>query len=311
MLTLDVYRTLADESRLRLLHVLSSGRFNVQELTSILELSQSTISHHLKVLQSCGLATVEREGTWAYYSLAEHGETDVPSLIAANFLEIAKSAQDRELQRVLSSDRKRIETVLAQRREMARSFFDRVAPSWRDLREDAGGRVEYLDALIKELDPGDRLLELGCGSGALFERILPRKGKTIGVDYSEQMLEQARSHLGSRASSVDLRLGYLEHLPLGDESVDTVVSHMVMHHIPHPLEALKDALRVLRSEGRLLILDLTAHQNELMRERFADLWLGFDPAQFKRWVKQAGFAGAHVKLLGAKKDAFILTAVKP
>jgi ArsR family transcriptional regulator len=66
---LPIFKSLADESRLRIVHALSHSTFNVQELTSILELSQPTISHHLKILQQAHLVSVSRQATWAYYSL--------------------------------------------------------------------------------------------------------------------------------------------------------------------------------------------------------------------------------------------------
>jgi ArsR family transcriptional regulator len=121
------------------------------------------------------------------------------------------------------------------------------------------------------------------------------------------MLEQARSTLGTRAAQVDLRLGYLEHLPIGDDSVDVALSYMVLHHLPSPPDALRDAARVLKPGGQLMIVDLLQHDNEIMRERFADLWMGFDPEEMKRWALSSGFQGAQLEILGNKKEVFLLT----
>jgi len=307
---LDTYRGLADESRLRILHILSHGHFNVQELTTILELSQSTVSHHLKILQQAHLADVHREGTWAYYSANGKNPNSVQSKISNHFLDLVRSASDQELSELIEADKNAINSILDKRREEAKRYFEQIAPAWRKVRESADGHASYLDELVAAIPSDLILLELGCGSGALFEKILPRKAGTIGVDYSQAMLDEARNNLGKQAKNVDLRLGYLEHLPLADQSVEIVAAYMVLHHVAQPLDALKDAHRVLKPGGKLAILDLCSHKNELMRERYADLWLGFSPKQFESWCETAGFSSCSSKVLGSAEEAFILTANK-
>ena len=66
---LTLFKSLADPTRLRLLHILHQGEFTVQELVEILAMGQSRVSRHLKILLDAGLLTVKREGTWAYYRL--------------------------------------------------------------------------------------------------------------------------------------------------------------------------------------------------------------------------------------------------
>ncbi|MBN8547935.1 MAG: metalloregulator ArsR/SmtB family transcription factor [Deltaproteobacteria bacterium] len=297
---LDVYKALADESRLRLLHVLSKGSFNVQELTTVLKVSQSTISHHLKVLQAVNLASAQKEGTWVYYTLPQNDPNSFVHQTAQLFLANTKqSAADIQL----AGD------IVNRRRDQTRHFFDSVAKNWKELRETQG--TESFFDIVKERIPSNAaFLELGCGSGPFLDKIVPRSGMTVGVDYSQGMLDEARRTLGSRASQVDLRLGYLEHLPIGDDSIDVALVYMVLHHLPTPVDALKDACRVLKPGGQLLIVDLVRHDNEYMRERYADLWLGFDPEEMKRWASSSGFADAKVEILGHKKEVFLLTTRK-
>ena len=308
---LETYKTLADRSRLRLLVILNRGHFNVQELTSILKLRQPTISHHLRVLQQIGLVQVQRQATWAYYTLSDDSPSpSIPNRIVKNFLEIIAETEDREFSRMLENDLERLRAVVAHRREQAKVFFDRIAPDWKHLRGSAGGADDYLEAIVRQIPDSCALLELGCGSGALLEKIVPRSGATFGVDYSQAMLDEAKMTLGNRAASVDLRLGYLEHLPFGDNSVDFIVSYMVMRHVPEPLEALRDAFRVMKPGGTLLIADLTNHEVEEMRSQYSDLWLGFDPSQFRRWVERSGFDISDVTIFGQAQDAFMLKASK-
>ncbi len=307
---LDAYKALADESRLRLIHILNQGYFNVQELTSILGISQPTISHHLKVLQSAGITTSYKEGTWTYHKLVSAHSDSLSPAVAYNFLELAASSSKNGHTAIFAKDRDAIGEILARRRDASHRYFESVASNWKEIRREAQGDTAYFSEL-EGLIPGDAtLLELGCGSGALLDALLPRSGKTIGVDYSRAMLEEAKRNLGEKSSGVDLRLGELEHLPLADNSVDIAVACMVLHHIAQPQRVLAEAARVVKKGGSLIVVDLMHHTNEYMRERFADLWLGFEPTDIAAWVKTAGFNAPQTKILGEGKEVFIVSTLK-
>lgn len=304
MSALHIYKALADESRLRLLNVLSRGPFSVQELTAILGVGQSTVSHHLKVLQSAGIASSEREGTWAFYSMA-------PSLngaqkIVSACIESLESESDAELKQKLENDAASIKEILDQRRSAAHNYFESVAPHWKSMTK--AETEASLNELAKRIPSDAPLIELGCGSGALLEKILPRTAQTIAVDYSPRMLEEAKKNLGQLSESVDLRLGYLEQMPVKDSAVSFAAAHMVLHHLANPQDAIKEMARALVPGGTALIVDLAAHSNETMRERFSDLWLGFESADFKKWLKNAGFEDINIEPLGEDGAAFLASA---
>lgn len=302
----NIYKAMADENRLRILSVLTEGAFNVQELTSVLKGTQSNISHHLKTLQNAGLVGCRREGTWAYYFIEQFEEPTPSAKVIKSFHESAHTNGSSEL---YALDRQRAHTLLEKRRDEAKQFFESVAPRWSELRDETIDSNQYLKSVAALVPDEGILAELGCGSGALLAKLLPRKGTTIGVDYSPAMLDAAKSTL--KAFDVDLRLGYLEHLPLTDQSVQTALCHMVLHHMTKPEEALRDAARILVSGGKLIVVDLNAHQNEQMRDRYADLWLGFESKQFQRWIKACGLKIESVANLGTKNEVFLLVAVKP
>lgn len=307
----DTYKALADHSRLRLIAALARGRFNVGELTSALEMRQPTVSHHLKILIQTGIADNQREGTWAYYSLKESSEENLASTVINQCLKLLDSEADPELYQQIAADRAALSAILSNRRDRALDYFETVAPKWSDLRKGAVSSEEYLSILEELLTPDGSLLELGCGTGTFLSKILPRSGPTIGVDYSQAMLQQCRTNLGELSDQVDLRLGYIEHLPVGDDSIDIALAHMVLHHIAKPEEALLDIFRVLRPGGTLLVVDLLAHKNEYMREQFADLWLGFEPKQLGAMVSQLGFDQSRIEILGERDEVFLLRSVKP
>ena len=308
---LETYHALADRSRLRLVAALSHGLLNVQELTSILELSQPTISHHLKILQKADIVLSQRDGTWIFYRLNDESHT-ATSQITAQFIELSENmlSEDDDLKAIIKSDQKKLATVVSRRRDRTRDYFETVAKGWSKLRNEALGDTSFIDSIIELIPENGTVCELGCGSGVLLDRITPRKGETIGVDYSQAMLDEARELLGKRSTQVELRLGYLEHLPLGDCLVDLAVSYMVMHHLAEPQIALIDACRIIKPGGRLLITDLTPHKNEKLREQYSHVWLGFEPKQFKSWVEKTGFTEVETTLLGENNEAFLLKAVK-
>jgi SAM-dependent methyltransferase len=294
-------RSIADESRMRIVHLLTLGSFNVQELTSVFGTSQSTISHHLKSLQAAGVLRGRKDGTWSYFSIASQTPE---GLLARELSEKVATEEGTPYSDDLTQGRE----LLNRRRDKSKLLFDSLAHSWPELRQEAHGNVSFLDELASRIPTDEILLELGCGSGALFEKLLPRSAATIGVDSSPAMLEQARKVTGK--DKVDLRLGLLEHLPVADESVDRAVAYMVLHHVAEIERALADTLRVLRPGGTLMLVERSAYNSAAMRERFGEQWVDFSAEQLRELVASAGFRDVVQEELGGNKEAFLLMAKK-
>lgn len=306
----DIYKALSDESRLRILNALQFGVFNVQELTSLLELTQPTISHHLKILSSAGLVSVEKTGTWAFYRLVQDESLPISGSIIQNLLKLLQSNELQSNGSTFKSDSTQIKKLLDSRRDKAKAFFDSAASQWKTLRSEIQGDASYFDEVQSLISSTESVLELGCGGGVFLDAITPRKGKTIAVDYSDAMLESAKKLLGKKADHIDFRLGYLEHLPIGDESVEVAISYMVLHHISDPRLVLSDTIRALKPGGKLIIVELSKHSNEHMRDKFSDLWLGFNPSEMKSWASDAGFEKVETEFLDSDKKVFLLKAFK-
>ena len=143
------------------------------------------------------------------------------------------------------------------------------------------------------------VLDMGTGAGLLLSGLLRRAERVIAVDSSTTMLDMARKALGKETMRCDFRLGDLGHLPIADGEVDLVVACMVLHHLSHPAEAIREARRALRSGGRLVIVDLYRHEDESLREHLADLWLGFLPSEVERWLREFHFAIEGAEVVGA------------
>ncbi len=302
---LELFKSLADPTRLRLLNILQQGEFTVQELLEVLGMGQSRISRHLKILLEVGLLAVKREGTWAYYRLQPSdplAERLLP-LLEGGFAQLAEAAADRAA----------VATVLAARRERNQLFFDRHARDWDQLARQLLPTPNYAERLLASLPQSRCLLEVGVGTGGLLQALHSRSEMVIGVDHAPAMLAAARLRLqGAGLEQIDLRLGEMEHLPLETVSVDSTVLNMVLHHASDPLTVLREIFRVLQPGGLLLIADLLRHQDEWMRDQLADQWLGFTAEELLGWGEQTGFDKVFCEILAGAKSEYsvMLTGFK-
>ncbi len=276
-------KALADPTRLRLLAVLNRSECTVQELTAILEMGQSRISRHLKILVDSGLLGVKRQGTWGYYRTIFSDEllAGLWPVIHPGLLEIARKKGDLE----------RLATVLDIRRRRSLEFFNRHAPRWDDLAPQLLPVADYRPTLLERLPLCGELLEVGVGTGSLLLQLSEKAGRIIGVDHSPGMLEEARARIAADGlgDRVELRLGEMTHLPLADDSVDCALLNMVLHHAAEPGTVFLELARVLKRGGILIIIDLRHHNQEWLRDAMADQWLGFTREELDPWLSTAGF----------------------
>jgi len=118
----------------------------------------------------------------------------------------------------------------------------------------------YIDATTREtvrrmhLSPSARVLDIGCGTGALLHRLLETypEADLSGVDPVPRMLAIARRKL---PPSVELEEAWAERLPFGEAAFDAVASCSMLHYMPDPETALRETRRVLRPGGRIVITD--------------------------------------------------------
>jgi SAM-dependent methyltransferase len=213
---------------------------------------------------------------------------------------------------VFAGDLAEADRVLKERARETTLFFDSLAEDWEKLKKEIIGAVN-LNRLILAAVPGsETVVDMGCGVGDLLEPLKEKSRYLIGVDKSPKMLEQARRRFAHDGVNVDLRIGELEHLPLREGEADLAVINMVLHHVPDPLKAFREAHRVLKSGDIFIIVDLLHHQQERMRERYGDRWLGFHIDDIKKWLKNSGFAAGKISYFDLKKGlkGFMVQSVK-
>lgn len=110
--------------------------------------------------------------------------------------------------------------------------------------------------LIARINPraGERILDVGCGTGALARRLAQRGAVVCGLDLSPEMLGVAKERAGGREDLTFVE-GTCEELPFGDASFDRVFSVISFHHYPDPRGSIREMYRVLRPGGKLHICD--------------------------------------------------------
>lgn len=301
-----IFKALGDESRLRILRVLASGRFSVNELTFIVDMGQSRVSRHLKLLVEAGLARVHREGTWAYYEAVDGKAAESVSVQ----LEVVRN-QAIELPDASSDEERRLQ-CLEQRRAKSRAFHDRVAARWSRLRSDLMGSAEVTGKVLDSFAGASVVADLGCGAGELLIGLAQRAGRVIGVDSSPAMLEQAANLLqgsGEELDNIELRLGAIEHLPLADSEAEAALLNMVLHHLADPPAVIREVRRTLVPGGKLVVCDLVRHDQEWMRDKYGDQWLGFTDEELGRFFEQSKFRTVSVEQFENPPHAGIVVAV--
>ncbi|MCP3981322.1 MAG: metalloregulator ArsR/SmtB family transcription factor [bacterium] len=281
---------LSESVRGRLLLVLESQELTVSELCAVLQLPQSTVSRHLKILVDQGWIRSRPDGTRRLYRMSlPPGESPTRRLwlLARTELEQAVDAE---------RDARRLQDVLAERRTRSEEFFSTEAGRWDAMRDELFGAQFFLAALPGLLGDDLSVADLGCGSGAVTSAVAPFVDRVVAVDGSAEMLSAARRRL-SRFDNVDLRRGNLEELPLEDDSVQAATLILVLHHLPDPARALAEALRVLAPGGTLLIADMLPHDRHEFRDEMGHVWLGFSQDQVTSMLRDTGFASVRFQEL--------------
>ncbi|EPG72566.1 methionine biosynthesis protein MetW-like protein [Leptospira fainei serovar Hurstbridge str. BUT 6] len=294
---LAALKAVSDETRIRLLLILSIAPLNVQEVTEVLAMGQSRVSRHLKILADAGFLDFQREGSWVYYKVKDPTVENNFQIRIFNIL----MSHERDLPYSVR-DIEKAKEILKQRDLKTTRYFDFVAKDWENLQQDVLDPLLYRKKILQLLpDSLCRTFDLGCGPGGLIPYLLTKSQEVIGIDSSESMIREA-SLTFLNNPKVNFIAADLEMLPRElAKSSDAVVASMVLHHISNPPKAMKEVHRVLKDGGTFLIVDLKKHNQEFMRDNFADLWLGFEPELLSDWLEDSGFIVESVQEIESQK----------
>jgi ubiquinone/menaquinone biosynthesis C-methylase UbiE/DNA-binding transcriptional ArsR family regulator len=292
-------RLLADSSRVRLLLLLEREELSVAELQDILSKGQSQISTHLSQLKQAGLVQDRRNGKNILYRLKQGkgGEADA----LAPLLELLHKTAGEIPE--IEQDEQALTLILKKRQDKMQSYFDGLAGKFG--REYLPGRSwKGLAEALLTLMPPLVIADLGAGEGT-FSQLLARRAKhVIAVDRSEKMVEFGASLAQKHhVENLEYRQGDMEELPISEDEVDLAFFSQSLHHAQHPERAVAEAWRILKSGGRIAVLDLVRHQFEEARELYADLWLGFSELELQNFLGKAGFRNVHTAVVHREPES--------
>jgi len=300
--------SLADATRLRLLRLLERHELGVVELCDVLQLPQSTVSRHLKVLGDQGWARSRRQGTTRLYRMTlDELEPGARRLWLLTREQIESWA-------TVQQDALRLTRHLRQRREDSQAFFAGAAAEWDKLRGELYGH-DFTTAAMLSLLPREMVVaDLGCGTGQVIAQLAPSVKQVIGVDNSAAMLKAAKKRV-SAFDNVHLRRGDLEALPIDDAHCDAALLLLALTYVVDPQTVLHEMARVLKPNGRAVIVDLLPHDRDDFRREMEQQAAGFDPKLLTPQLTTARLTGVQIMPLPPKPDAkgpalFLATAVK-
>jgi ArsR family transcriptional regulator len=284
---------MCDLVRWRLLALLEQEELGVGELARTLQVPQSTASRHLKALLEGGWIVRRSEGSSGLYRLAGPAMPEE----ARTLWDLARPALTAHPE--AAQDRTRLAAVLAGRRVDSRAFFGRVGGEWSEVRRDLFGERLTPLALLDLLDPDWTVADLGCGTGEASELLAPVVRRVIAVDRERAMLDAARKRLQG-VKHVEFRQASLEALPLKDGEAHAAVMMLVLHHLPDPVASLREACRVVRKGGLVMVVDLVPHDRKAYAAGMGHLHMGFSETTLRQLARNAGTALVRHRTLPAE-----------
>src|SRR3954470_18495853 len=291
----DHLASLGDPTRTRTLLLLDGHELTVTELCSIMQLPQSTVSRHLKALSDGGWITSRAEGPSHLYTMSRpvagpgrQGRADSREVAdpAHRLWQLVR--EQIASGPAAAQDHRRLQAAIAARRTKSQEFFSSSAGQWDKLRDEQFGDRFHLSALAAFADPEWTVGDLGCGTGQVSAVLAPFVARVVAVDGSAAMPQAARKRLQG-LDNIDLRRGDLEALPVDNDKLDAATMMLVLHHVPVPEKALREAARVIKPGGRLVIVDMLPHDRDQYRQQMGHVWLGFPADRIRGLLAEAGF----------------------
>ncbi len=281
--SLDIFRALADPTRLRIFHLLRTMELAVGEIAQVMGQSQPRVSRHIRILVEAGLVDRRKEGSWVFLM---PGQGDASRAMLDWFDRITPSHEELLW---INADSARLAAVRADRATAASHYFAEHAEEWDAIRSLHVPEAEVEGAMARLLGdrPLGRLVDVGTGTGRMVELFGGAATSVVAVDRSPDMLRLARAKLPTDdPSKYRLTVGDFNALPLEDASADTIILHQVLHYAQAPETVIGELARLLSDDGILMIADFSAHDREELRTRAAHARLGFSDDQIAGWFRQ-------------------------
>ena len=282
----ELNKAFADNLRLQVLRMLRGESFGVLELCRILDIRQSALSHHLKILANAKIVSTRREGNSIFYRRALLKDDDPYREIKESILERVDDIP------IPNYSKKQIKKIQLERAEQSLGFFRKNADKFQ---ENQGLIVEHADYatnlhdVISSLNvtSKSKILEVGPGEGELLSELAKKYTSLVALDNSKEMLNKCRATISiANCKGVEFLLGDTSTALDKNIKSDLIIFNMVLHHISTPAKTFKEVSALLNGGGSLLIIDLSRHDQDWVRNSCGDLWLGFEEAELNHWASK-------------------------
>lgn len=284
----SLHKALADQLRLQILRLLTHESFGVLELCRILDIRQSALSHHLKILATAQLVSTRREGNSIFYRRAFLSDEEPYRDLKA---EVFRQVDQLEIDKASA---KKIRQLQLERSQLSLNFFNRNASKFREKQGLIVAHDEYSNILHDVIGslglPGSaEVLEVGPGEGHLLVELADRFSALTGLDNSRDMLERSQNAI-EKAGHDNVTLIHGDTAVACSQGIqsDLIIFEMVLHHISSPAKTFQDCANLLKPGGYLLIVELAPHDQDWVRDACGDLWLGFEKQDLDLWAEKSG-----------------------
>lgn len=276
----ELLQLFGEPTRLRLLALLEGAELSVAEITAVTELVQSRASMHLGRLREAGVVRDRKAGAATFYSFAQ---TALPP-DAQKIWQIVRESLDDS---VFKSDRERRDSLI---RARASDSWPEAFAGEMDRHYSPGRTWEaYARGILGLLALGD-VLDIGSGDGAIAKMLAPQSTSVTCLDRSDKVLTAAKARLHG-IDNVRFALGDAHELPFADESFSEVLLFNVLCYTHKPQRAVAEAARVLRPHGKLVVVTLGEHEDDVAAYQHVNQ--GFSDAALSKMIKSAGLEIDH------------------
>lgn len=281
---LDIFRALADPTRLRILALLEGIELAIGEVAQVIDQSQPRVSRHVRILIDAGLVDRHKEGGWVFLKMSASAAAQA----YRGFIDAA--ARSPEEQAMITADRAALAEVHEERNAAAQRYFADHAAEWDAIRSlyAPDGEIEQAMAELLGSRPLGRLLDIGTGTGRMVELFAGQAEIAVAFDRSSEMLRIARAKLVPGRARVEFVQGDFNALPFECAEFDTAILHQVLHYSRSPQRVIAEVARVLAPGGLALFADFAPHMREDLRTGSAHARLGFAHDQMREWLRDEG-----------------------
>lgn len=293
----SVLKASADPIRLDILRLLKRDSLAASELASVLQVKQSALSHHLKVMTQSQWLSPRREGNMLFYRRQLSSNSELMPM-QRGILQVV------DAQPLSEQHASALQQIRAERQQVCAEFFAEHATELDAVTDRIAGYQHYAATLQQALSQlhlahGKSALEIGPGKGGFLPYLSQQFDQVYALDIAEPMLALARSQ-SAGLNNIEFVQGDTQAFLAKGLTVDFAAVNMVLHHIPSPAELFAECWQLLHTNGWLVITDLCAHEQDWVREACGDFWLGFDPDELLHWATSAGFAPQPPVFLGLR-----------